>query len=327
MTLTFESTAEPDFKLLEAIVELNPKSPFNHPAYADAMRALGVTPCALALLNRGVILGGCCGYLTGSRWHRRLQIPTTPALENAEVFWDGVAKFCDTNKVSELVADTFASEQPSMPKLGRKQHHRKRSEFLIDLASTVVDENLSKNHKRNVKRALAAGFKVAATRQPQDCAKHVALMHSSMARRNQRGEKLSISSDQGPYRAFIDSGIGELFQVTTQADEVMASIMVLRTPTSAYYQTAGTLPEGMKNGASPFLVTEVAKSLHADGVRWFNLGGADPAADGLRRFKSGFGAQIIDLEAISCELVSTYRKTTRRLASRVGRILARHSRR
>jgi hypothetical protein len=81
----------------------------------------------------------------------------------------------------------------------------------------------------------------------------------------------------------------------------MSSILLLRSKRSAYYQSAGTSPEGMSVGASHFLIHNVCKKLKDGGVWVFNLGGA-PEGSSLARFKSGFGAVEVSLEACSCYL-------------------------
>jgi hypothetical protein len=51
--------------------------------------------------------------------------------------------------------------------------------------------------------------------------------------------------------------------------------------TGAYYQSVGTPPEGLKLGASPFLISQVAGILRQEGVQIFNLGGAGEDNPGL----------------------------------------------
>jgi lipid II:glycine glycyltransferase (peptidoglycan interpeptide bridge formation enzyme) len=91
---------------------------------------------------------------------------------------------------------------------------------------------------------------------------------------------------------------------------VMSSILLLRSKHTAYYQSAGTSPEGMSVGASHFLIYNVGKKLRDDGVRIFNLGGA-PEGSSLARFKSGFGASEVSLEACSCYVGPVWLKQIR----------------
>jgi lipid II:glycine glycyltransferase (peptidoglycan interpeptide bridge formation enzyme) len=96
--------------------------------------------------------------------------------------------------------------------------------------------------------------------------------------------------------ALLASRAGEIFQAV-DGDRVLSSILVLRSSTGAYYQSAGTSPEGMKVGASPFLISQVAGILRQEGVQIFNLGGAGEDNPGLQRFKAGFNVRQISLQA------------------------------
>jgi len=78
---------------------------------------------------------------------------------------------------------------------------------------------------------------------------------------------------------------------------VVSSLMVLLCRDGAYYQSAGTSPEGMDIGASTFLVSEAIRELAQEEKTVFNLGGAGPESEGLRRFKAGFGAKPVALAA------------------------------
>jgi hypothetical protein len=77
---------------------------------------------------------------------------------------------------------------------------------------------------------------------------------------------------------------------------VLSSVLVLTAECGAYYQTAGTSPEGMACGASPFLIHEIARYLQERHMEVFNPGGAAPDNPGLFRFKGELGAEAVPLE-------------------------------
>jgi lipid II:glycine glycyltransferase (peptidoglycan interpeptide bridge formation enzyme) len=110
--------------------------------------------------------------------------------------------------------------------------------------------------------------------------------------------------------AFLQSGSGELFQAF-RGDEALSSVLVLRSPEGAYYQSAGTSSEGMGFGASHFLIYCVASQLKSDGLHSFNLGGADKQT-GLSRFKAGFGASRVHLESASVYIGPLWRRKASR---------------
>lgn len=82
-------------------------------------------------------------------------------------------------------------------------------------------------------------------------------------------------------------------------DTVHSSVLVLLAAKGAYYHSAGTSPDGMACGASPWLVHEAALVLRERGLEVFNLGGAIQASAGLFRFKSEFATTPVPLESVT----------------------------
>ena len=107
-------------------------------------------------------------------------------------------------------------------------------------------------------------------------------------------------------KTLLECGSGELFQATL-ADEVLSSILIVRASAGAYYQSAGTSPEGMESGTSHFLINSVEERLREAGLRTFNLGGA-PQGSTLARFKAGFGARAVPLIAVTLDVGPTWRR-------------------
>lgn len=313
MTTSFAALVSPDQQTLIAISNLAPHSPFDAPAYAEALAERGVTPCALILLDGQQIVSGCLAALAGSKWNRRLEINSAPHLAAAELFWDGVGDFCRSQRVCDLDVQSFAAISPDMPHFDAVMSERSRSEFVVDLTTENRIATYSKNHKRSINKATKAGVSVTRSDTLDAYKVHVEMMRASMARRSNRGEKVLVPSVQDFDYCLLRTGAGELFQAT-QGDRIVASILILKAAASGYYHSAGTLPEGMQLGASPFLINEVARMLAASGMQTFNLGGVDPGADGLRRFKSGFGAYEVKLRAARFSMIKPWHRTLRRVA-------------
>jgi lipid II:glycine glycyltransferase (peptidoglycan interpeptide bridge formation enzyme) len=185
----------------------------------------------------------------------------------------------------------------------------------------LVTDHLSGNHRRNIAKALSAGLTIESSRAKDDYETHVLLMQSSTSRRQRRGEDIAMPHYQEFDHALLQGGIGTIYQAKL-GSETMASVLVLKSSSSAYYQSAGTLPAGMQIGASPFLIHEVAKRLKKEGYRSFNLGGADTDAPGLRRFKKGFGAKEIDLFAADYTMSSRWNRAIGDIIKSMKRFLS-----
>jgi hypothetical protein len=184
----------------------------------------------------------------------------------------------------------------TIPPLDGELSRRRRCEFVLLLQGSDALARISSNHRRNVARARGQGIGIRRTRAADACAIHNSLVHTSLDRRTARGETIVAGNDVAPYERMTRTGAGELFQAV-RGDAVLSSLLVLRARAGAYYQSAGTTPDGMAVGASHFLVSSIIASLRDEGLQVFNLGGAAEDASGLRRFKQGFGAVEAPLEA------------------------------
>lgn len=146
-----------------------------------------------------------------------------------------------------------------------------------------------------------------------------------MIRRKNRGEEVSSPRYSPLWEALLMHGAAELFQ-STDGGKVVGSMLIVSSRCSAYYQTGGTSLEGMAKGAASFLTIEVARALREDGLRTFNLGGADLDNPGLCRFKAGFGASEVLLEAVSVSTISPAARKLRMAMSRLSSVALRYAR-
>jgi ribosomal protein S18 acetylase RimI-like enzyme len=303
-----------------ALAAAMPDNPFATSAYAESRRRVGYSTWVLAWHDdAGQLALGCLALLTTGLLNRTLELPSLPAADAASPFWTGLTAFCRQQRVTMLELDTFGSAPGvEIPPIGSRCTRRDRQEFVVDLSVDPTSQ-LGSNHKRNVKKAQKAGVQVHRTRSVDALAAHHALMSSSLDRRRSRGESVSHDAESNDHRAFLESGVGELFQALA-GETVLSSVLVLRAATSGYYQSAGTSPDGMAVGASHFVIHAIAQALKTEGAQTFNLGGADEGSS-LARFKEGFGARRVALPSAQCNVGPRWR----RMATR-GVELVRHDR-
>jgi Acetyltransferase (GNAT) domain len=299
LSLQFRAVLRPPLSLIEHLAACNPANPLHTSEYARAQESLGAKLCLLGLYADNQLVLGCLGFLSGWFLRRSLHIRSLPNLPDPEIFWRGVLQSCRTLGAWRLQVDTYASSDAMIPQLPGELERRDRCEYVLDLGCESVLNGVSTQHRRNIGRARKAGLSIRRTREASACTKHLELMEASMERRASRGESVDLGQEsaRGPL-ALLASGSGEIFQAVA-GEQVLSSIFVLRSSKGAYYQSAGTLPEGMKLGASPFLVSQVADLLKQEGALLFSLGGAGAESPGLQRFKAGFGAREVALQAAS----------------------------
>lgn len=236
--------------------------------------------------------------MSGSFLRRGLTVYSLPSIPNPEIFWPGLLQLCHDLKVWHLQIETYGSPAVAVPSLPGELERRTRWEYVLDLTAEDILGGISSHHRRNITRAAQAGLRLHRSRDASACAQHLGLLRASMLRRATRGELVSTERDNIRELALLASGSGELFQVIG-GEKVLSSGLVLRASRGAYYQSAGTSPDGLKLGSSPFLVCQIAGILQQEGISLFNVGGTTVGNEGLRRFKAGFGTRKIGLEAAS----------------------------
>lgn len=281
---------------------LAPANAFATLAYARARESLGESCCVLGLESNGAMHSACLGFIREGRVNRSLEVPSLPAMDDEGAFYAGLLEFCRARRVTALELNSYASPRAKIPPLPRETWRHARLEWVLRLSSIRSWEQLASNHRRSISRARRLGVTIRRTNAARAVAEHGQLMGTSMRRRSRRGEDVDFTPDAADAftRAAVDAGAGVFFQACL-GEQVLASVLILLAPRGAYYQSAGNSPEGMKAGASAFLVTSIAEALARESKDVLNLGDARPENAGLYRFKSGFGAQQVALAAVlSC---------------------------
>jgi hypothetical protein len=295
MSLTFHAECEPGDDLLRRVAALAPANPFCTPAYVRARQALGKPVWILGVRRGDEWTWACPALAHPGRWGCALEIESLPS-DPDPLFWQGLTRFCRARRVGFFEVWTMGTPSATLPALPGEEWRRPRVEYVIRLQGRDLWEALATNQKRNVKRARKGGVALRVTDDPAACAEHARLRALSMDRRRQRGESVAEGIRPEDHEVFLRAGAGLLFQAV-QGDSVLSSALVLLAGRGAYYQTAGTNPEGMACGASPFLIHETARHLQRRSLEVFNLGGAGLDNPGLVRFKAELGAEPVPLES------------------------------
>jgi len=297
VNLQFRSVSGPPVSLIEGAAARDPSNPFSTTEYVRARESLNAKACLIGLYHGTELVSGGISFVSGSFLRRSLDIPSLPSAPEPATFWQGILQLCRALKVWRLEVNTYGSRTAEIPQLPGELTRRTRYEYVIDLPVNDIFEGVSSQHRRNISRASKAGLTIRRTREESAYTQHREVMDASLERRAKRGETIDRGGSALAL-ALLANKSGEIFQAV-HGEQVLSSIMVLRSSTGAYYQSAGTRPEGMKLGASPFLVSQVARILKHEGAQIFNLGGAGEDSTGLRRFKAGFNAREIALQAAS----------------------------
>jgi RimJ/RimL family protein N-acetyltransferase len=296
--MAFSAIRDPASEEVARLEDIEPDNPFLTASYVEARRVMGARVVLFAERCNGVITGGTLGYLQGRTLLPWLEITTSPVgLADETSFWEGVLEFCRRARVVSVEAGSFGSRKALLPEWSTPVEPRSRTEWRLNLGRSDAP-SLSANHRRSINKARKAGVVVVRSSTPEAARTHSKLMAASMSRRAERGESVPVVSEreEGMALAFLNTGAGRVYQAVHQ-DEVVSSLLVLMASSGAYYQSAGTTPHGMDIGASTLLVTEIISQLREEELQTFNLSGAGTESPGLRRFKSAFGANPVELQA------------------------------
>jgi hypothetical protein len=312
----FQTAADDVLAMLQASA---PTNPFSTAAYVAARKSLGYDAGVVGIRKADGTLSASASYFTTGTLRRLLEVTSLSPVAESGGFWEGLYGLCRKKRITDLQIDTFGSPSMQIPSLQGEVYRKPRREYVLPLQEVELERVLSSNHKRNIKKARAAELTMRRTRGSESCRDHVRLMQHSIDRRIGRGENAVINDDIAEYTAYLESGAGELFQAVRN-DVTLSSVLVLRSESGAYYQSAGTTPEGFEVGASHFLIHSISTVLKQDKFTVFNLGGADIDSS-LARFKSGFGTTVIPLEAVSCYLGSVWLKRVTTFAGFARRYL------
>jgi hypothetical protein len=320
MVPRFLAVADPTQSLLADAASLAPTNPFVTAGFVASRRRRGVQPWLLCVDADSHLVSACVAFVRSGRINCSLEISSLTELPRAEPFWQGLLRFCAAHRVTQLEVNSFASTVARIPKLPGEQHRTRRCEHVLDLQTGDLVTRLTAHHRRSINRARKRGLSIVRATDERACDAHVCMLQASMERRKRRGEPVQLKFARDDLLAMVESGLGELFQAVADG-QVLASTLILRASRGAYLQTTGTSAVGMASGASHLVVHDAAVALQSEGRQVFNLGGAGEEHPGLRRFKSGFGARPVELEAADFYLAGPLK----RMLTRAARSLRRYA--
>jgi hypothetical protein len=292
---------------LERAAATDPENAFLTPPFAEAQRRMGWEIALLTLRDDDRVHSCCLAGTKRGRLHTMVEIFSLPRGGDRPEFAEGLSGLCRAVGADLLVVDSLGSSVRGLPPLVGLVSRRSRCEHIWRLAASDLSSDLSANHRRNVTRARKAGVAAGEAAGDTGLSHHMRLTDASLARREQRGEQVEAGGRESTWAALLDTGAAALHQARL-GEEVLSSILVLKARDGAYYHSAGTSAEGMRLGASQLLVLEVATRLASEGRSVFNLGGAEPASEGLYRFKTGFGTSARELEAGTYQVAGIVRR-------------------
>jgi hypothetical protein len=259
--------------------------------------------------RRGDLAGAAAGIVKAGRRTRSLEVVLPPELPETDAFWTGLRRFAETQRIGGVTIEGAGDRRTPVPRLDGESGRRQQTTWLIDLADCDLDASLSKNHRRNVRKAVRNGARFVETTDAAAIRDHLRLSGASLHRRSSRGETVESRADAALFQGYLRSERASFFQARLD-ERVVSSDLVVRIGDAAWYASGGSDPHGMNLGTSQFLMLELARHLQRTDCKTLNLGfSEDP---GLDRFKAGFGARPVPVERVTLEWGSAWNRLQRR---------------
>ena len=233
--------------------------------------AAAVEPIAVGIILRG-------------RLNSSLFVSVLRPIADMEAFWAGLKGFCEASRIGGLSIEVIvgSDEEIDVKAFPKTDDIVTSDLFLVDVFRE--DLRFSSNHRRNINRAKKLGIHLIEQPIEAAIADHFRLRDNSFDRRAARGEAIIESY---PMR-YISTGHAKIWQCGLNNEVMTSNMIVFGLDGAWHYESAGTSPEGFKQGSSQFLHAEIMEAARKAGIRWYDLGGGAPNNPGLVRFKEGF---------------------------------------
>ena len=307
--LKFRAELHPDEQELKQCAALDGLNPYMAPACVKAFaKAYNYQLALLGLEEEDRMKVWCPAFLSRGRLNTRLHMNTLPVLNSPRPFWTGLEKFCREQDIASLAVYSFGCYRNlQIGQIAGQTHRSSRKEYIVNLKR----DNLwprRKGHRYNIKRCWKENVGYKTSGHLADYDSHVGLRMDSKARRTRRGERLTGDFCIEEEKEMLRSGAAALFQAVSAEGEVLSSYLVAMAEKGAYLISGGSSPQGIRIGASCFLIYAIEENLREQGKELLNMGTANEDNTGLIKFKLGFGAEPVELEQAEFFLGSPLKK-------------------
>lgn len=162
------------------------------------------------------------------------------------------------------------------------------TQFIADLLEGAAQNNLSKNARRNIKKA-SSECTVIKSESKEAIDIYINLVSSSDVRRSNMG-RINARHQHADLSKQIELGCAQLYFAQC-GEDLVSAVRVSIIEDRAYYIMGGSSTYGFSIGASAFLLYSVMQNLRSIKVRSLTMGLAN--TEGLKNFKLGLGAKPI----------------------------------
>lgn len=324
----------PGHDVLDKISIKYPRNPFYTVNYVKAVQENGAETIVFTVPVENETNEYCLAHLFRGRLGNSLVIYSLTEISRSESFWMGMRRFLGAQRIYHAYFGSYASpDSIRIAEIDKKLDKTERTEYAVDLQTDELWQQVSKHHKRQIKKARRTGVTIENNERTGSenghtmdkyrynaelCEMHKTLMDCSMARRKMSNKSYVSDVDNSLCRPFLENSAGTIYRAVLE-NEVIASSMILKSKESGYYHSSGNSAAATKTGASHLLIYTVMEDLKNEGQKVFNLGGGNNEMEGLDRFKMGFGASHISLAAAEINRMPMVMRVASKVAAWIGK--------
>lgn len=317
-----------------ALLERSGGSVFHSPAGLDAAAPPG-RPVFAELYHGEEVAGLAAGVASRCRFGlkaRHFYFPTVPAVvepARRDEALEALVEQLRAAGAADVQVDSYdASWQPLRP-----AETRDRLEYVVRLEGTrdELAGRCSKHHRRHIQRGERDGWGLRALEGEAGHELLAAVQREASARAAVRGDPFAAILPPNLALGVPQAALpwGMVAWSAWHHETPLAAALVGWANRRAFYLIGGSTAAGYEHDAAQWLHWSIICRLADDGFTHYNLGGTpasavnvgDPA-NGLHRFKTGFGADVVSCRSVHWTLRPGHthaHRAARWMAALIGR--------
>jgi hypothetical protein len=295
-----------------ALLERSGGSVFHSPTGLAAAGPPGV-PLFAELYQGDDVAGLAAGVASRCRLGfkaRHFYFPTVPVVSEPsrrDEALDALVAQLRAAGAADVLVDSYDGAWQPAPR--RAAETRDRLEYVARLARTrdELASGCSKHHRRHIQRGERDGWARRALDGEEARGLLAAVQREASARAAERGDPFTAAMAPDVALTSPESGApwGMVVWSAWQDATPLAAVLVGWANRRAFYLIGGSTAAGYERDAAQWLHWRIMCTLADHGFTHYNLGGTpasaaspgDPA-NGLYRFKTGFGAEVVSCRSV-----------------------------
>ncbi len=210
--------------------------------------------------------------------------PLFNSIDDSEILKDFIFDYCETNGLNYIEFRTSETRFPF-----ETEQFRMDLRHILDLSGdeSVLYKSLSDNNKRNIKQAIKEGLII----KEDNSSEGVKIFYElqSLTRRKHGLPPQPLSFFKYIYKNILSVNQGCILFGYYQNNPV-AALVFFTIGEKVIYKFGASLTDKFPKGANHLLMWEAIKKYQKSGYKEFDFGKTETNHEGLRRFKTGFGA-------------------------------------